>query len=97
METAKKVPQKIERNPFRNDKDKPLHRVQFANACKGKAKPVCSFDYASRLTETMLLGIVALKTGQGELIRWDGEAGKVTNNDNANQHLHREYRKGWTL
>lgn len=97
METAKKVPQKIERNPYRNDKDKPLHRVQFANACKGKAKPVCPFEYASRLTETMLLGIVALKTGQGELIRWDGEAGKVTNNDKANQHLHREYRKGWKL
>ena len=89
--------QKYERVAFRNEKDRPLHRMQFANTCKGKTKQVCPFEYASRLTETMLLGIVALKTGQGKLIRWDGEAGRVTNNDSANQYLGREYRKGWTL
>ena len=52
---------------------------------------------ASKLTETMVLGIVALKTGQGVQIKYDGEAGKVTNVDAANQYLQREYRKGWTL
>ena len=96
MEEAKKVPQKIERT-VKNEKGDNLHRVMFANAVKGKNKPVCSFEYASRLTETMLLGVVALKTGQGVQIRWDGEAGKVTNNAKANEFLHREYRKGWTL
>lgn len=97
MEDAKKVPQKYERVAYRNERGRPLHRMQFANTCKGNTKQVCPFEYASRLTETMLLGIVALKTGQGKLIRWDGEAGRVTNNDNANQFLGREYRKGWTL
>ncbi len=97
MEDAKKVPQKYERVAYKDDKGNNLHRVQFANTCKGKTKQVNPFEYASRLTETMLLGIVALKTGQGKLIRWDGEAGRVTNNDNANQYLEREYRKGWVL
>jgi hypothetical protein len=45
----------------------------------------------------MLLGIVALRTGQGRRIHYDGEAGKVTNIADANQYLHREYRKGWSL
>ena len=43
------------------------------------AKASSDFEYASRLTETMLLGIVALKTGYGRQIKYDGEAGKVTN------------------
>jgi hypothetical protein len=43
----------------------------------------------------MLLGVVALKAGQR--IEWDGEAGRVTNAPDANQHLHQSYRAGWTL
>jgi len=45
----------------------------------------------------MLLGIVALKTGQGAQIYYDGEKGEVTNLKEANQYLQREYRKCWTL
>jgi hypothetical protein len=45
----------------------------------------------------MLLGIVALRTGQGKKIHYDGESGKVTSPTEANQYLQREYRKGWTL
>jgi hypothetical protein len=96
MEAAKKVPQKYERI-MANEKGEALHRMNFAKACKGEAKPSSEFEYASKLTETMLLGIVALKTGQGVQIKYDGEAGKVTNVAAANQYLHREYRKGWTL
>ncbi len=73
------------------------HRMNWINAIKGKEKATCPFEYASRLTETMLLGVVAMKTGQGKRIYYDGNAGRVTNNDAANQHLQREYRKGWTL
>jgi predicted dehydrogenase len=96
MEAAAKVPQKYERIPTNKDKDA-LHRQNWAKACKGQAQPSSSFEYASKLTETMLLGIVALKTGQGAQIRYDGEKGEVTNLKEANQYLHREYRKGWTL
>lgn len=73
------------------------HEMNWANACKGIGEATCPFDYAGPLTETMLLGIVALKTGQGAKIHWDGKKGKVTNIDEANQHLHREYREGYTL
>ncbi len=30
-------------------------------------------------------------------LTWDGENMKVTNLPEANEFLHREYRKGWTL
>lgn len=96
MEEAKKVPQKYERIAT-DERNNALHRQNWAKACKGDAKPSSPFEYASRLTETMVLGIVALKTGQGVQIRYDGEAGKVTNVDAANQYLGREYRKGWSL
>ena len=73
------------------------HEMQWANAIKNGTPASCPFDYASRLTETMLLGIVALRAGQGEKIYYDGAAGRVTNFDDANQYLRREYRAGWKL
>jgi predicted dehydrogenase len=96
MEAAAKAPQKYDRIETDNDKN-PLHRQNWAKACKGQAKATSPFEYASKLTETMLLGIVALKTGQGAQIRYDGEKGEITNVKEANQYLHREYRKGWIL
>jgi hypothetical protein len=30
-------------------------------------------------------------------IEYDGERGRITNNDEANAHLGREYRSGWGL
>ncbi len=54
-----------------------------------------NFDYAGRLTETVLLGVVALKAG-GK-IEWDAANMKVTNNTDANQHLKRDYRKGFSI
>ena len=45
----------------------------------------------------MLLGVVALRTGQGKRIDYDGEGGKITNVSQANQYLHREPRKGWVI
>ncbi|HWC77668.1 MAG TPA: Gfo/Idh/MocA family oxidoreductase [Blastocatellia bacterium] len=96
MEAALKVEKRYERVETNERKDA-LHRVNWAKAAKGQAKAVCPFEYAATLTETMLLGIVALRTGQGRRIHYDGEAGKVTNIADANQYLHREYRKGWSL
>ena len=47
------------------------------------------------LNETMILGVVALRAGQP--IEYDGASGRVTNGDEANRYLDREYRKGWEL
>ncbi|MBK8316100.1 MAG: Gfo/Idh/MocA family oxidoreductase [Acidobacteria bacterium] len=96
MEVALKVPKtypRIESDP----KVSPKHRMNWAHAIMGKAKATCPFEYASRLTETMLLGVVALKTGQGKRILYDGAAGTITNVAEANQYLKREYRTGWSL
>ncbi|MGH8694497.1 MAG: Gfo/Idh/MocA family oxidoreductase [Burkholderiales bacterium] len=99
MEAAAKVPKTY----FRVEKsgEGPMaqakHRMNWINAIKGKEKATCPFEYATRLTETMLLGVVAMKVGQSKKIYYDGEKGQITNNSEANQHLQREYRKGWTL
>jgi hypothetical protein len=40
---------------------------------------------------------VALRAGQGKKILYDGATGQVTNADDANQYLTREYRAGWNM
>jgi hypothetical protein len=98
MEVAAKVPKtypRIETNEEAQRSAK--HRMNWAKAIMGKEKNTCPFEYASRLTETMLLGVVAMRAGQGKRIYYDGVAGKITNNADANQYLQREYRKGWSL
>jgi hypothetical protein len=45
----------------------------------------------------MLLGIAALRTGQGKTLLYDGEQGRITNVADANQYLTREYRAGWAI
>ena len=49
-----------------------------------------NFDYAGRLTETVLLGNLAMRAGQK--IEWDAKNLKVTNVPEANQFVKREYR-----
>ena len=99
MDAAAKVPKTYPRIETTGDGPTPqaTHRMNWANAIRGKGKNTCPFEYAGRLTETMLLGVVAMRTGQGKRIYYDGEAGKITNVAEANQYLQREYRKGWSL
>jgi len=68
---------------------------QWINACKGDLKTSCNFDYSGTAGEQMLLGLVAYRVG--EKILYDGRAGRVTNNDKANELLSRKYREGWVL
>jgi predicted dehydrogenase len=89
-EEAALVPKTYERIPW-------SHPLNWAKAAKGQAKSSSPFEYAAQLTETMLLGIVALRTGQGRKIVYDGENMRVTNIPEANQYLTREYRAGWSV
>lgn len=73
------------------------HEMNWAMACMGQTEPSCPFEYAGPLTETMLLGVAALYAGYGRKLYWDGRNGEFTNAPDANQYLHREYRKGWEL
>jgi len=84
----------------RRAKDKvipPLGHFQkeWVDACKGDLKTSCDFDYGGKLIEMMLLGLVAYRVGKK--LEYDGEKGRVTNSDEANALLSREYRPGWTL
>jgi len=71
------------------------HHREWLAACKGEGNTMSHFDYASCLTEFVLLGNVALFTGKP--IEYDPIAGKVVNEPEANKFLHRKYRQGWTL
>jgi len=73
------------------------HVMNWVQAVRGEMAAVSPFDYAAPLTETMLLGMVALRTGQGRKIVYDADAMRVTNVPEANQYLQREYRAGWSL
>jgi hypothetical protein len=85
--------------PPRQQPDSPVvtHEMNWVNAIKEGKQAIAPFDYAAPLTETMLLGIVALRTGQGRKITYDGNTMTVTNAPEANQFLRREYRPGWNL
>ena len=87
---AAKVPQSVQRITV-------SHEVNFVQACKGEATASSPFEYASALTETMLLGIAALRAGQNRKVSYDATNMRFTNAPDADHFLTREYRKGWEL
>lgn len=66
---------------------------EFADACKGGNLPLSNFEYGARLTETALLGLVALDLKKK--IEWDAENMSVKNCSQKSIFLDREYRTGW--
>jgi hypothetical protein len=72
------------------------HYHHWIDACLGKTTTAAGFDYSGPLTETVLLGTVALLCADRELA-WDAERMEVTNVPEANQHLRRTYRKVWAV
>src|SRR5690606_38170912 len=71
--------------PIRNyDTEGPKHYHQFVDACLGKAECSAPFAYASRLTETILLGTIAGRF-PGETLHWDAEAARFKE-EKANQY-----------
>lgn len=71
------------------------HEVNWAQACKGEATASCPFEYASALTEVMLLGVAALRAGPSRKILYDAAGMTITNIPAANAYLTREFRAGW--
>jgi predicted dehydrogenase len=83
------------------------HYAQWVNACiagYGKQEVSSPFEYAGPLTETILMGNLALRAynvkegthfaGRKKLL-WDAQNMKITNFDPANQFVKRTYRDGW--
>ena len=71
------------------------HHREFINACKGGPAAMSNFDYAGPLSETVLLGNLAVRTDKR--VEWDAANMRSTNVPEANQYVKREYRKGWSL
>jgi hypothetical protein len=74
----------------------PGHKEEWFAACKGGPPAMSNFSYAGPFTETVVLGCVAMRFPDQRL-EWDGPNMKVTNIEEANQYLRREYRSGWEI
>ena len=90
METAHNVPKSIPRIEW-------SHELNWAKAIRGEAKASSPFEYSAQLTETMLLGVAALRAGQGKKVIYDAEKMEFTNAPDANQYLARQFRSGWAI
>lgn len=94
------------------------HQVSWTDAIKAgfesaeHKRLTSSFDYSGPLTETVLMGNIAIrsfsnatkidKNGRMEFdgrkkLLWDGNNMKITNHDPANEFVKRQYREGWKL
>ncbi|HET7631338.1 MAG TPA: Gfo/Idh/MocA family oxidoreductase [Gemmatimonadaceae bacterium] len=73
------------------------HERNWALAAKGLAQESSPISYASQLTETMLLGVVAVRAGQGRKIYYDAQDMHVTNMPELDQYLKRDFRPGWAI
>jgi len=71
------------------------HHRDWLDACKGGAAPSSNFGYGARLTEIVLLGVLALRAGKK--LSWDAAAMKATNAPETDAMVCGQYRKGWEI
>jgi predicted dehydrogenase len=71
------------------------HHAEWIKACKTSGPTTCDFDYSGALTESVLLGNVAYRTGKR--IEWDTKHLRARNCREAEQFVHHHYRKGWKI
>ncbi|MGD9854428.1 MAG: Gfo/Idh/MocA family protein [Planctomycetaceae bacterium] len=71
------------------------HYTEWTSAIVGDGKTSCPFSYSGPLTETVLLGNVAYRTGA--MIEWDSPSLKAVGVPAAESFLRREYRPGWEI
>ena len=71
------------------------HYLEWAQACKTGSPTMSNFEFASLVTEVVLLGNVALLAG--ETIEVNPQTGDPISPLSARRYLSRPYRKGWAL
>ena len=93
-----KPEQTLPRIPYRANGDQ-RQKWEFVSTIKGEYAPgpMASFDYGGRLTETILIGNLALRAGEGARIEWDAKNLVSPNVPEVNQYVGREYREGWEI
>lgn len=71
------------------------HHAEWLKACKDGSPTTCNFDYSGALTEAVLLGTVAYRTGKK--LDWDAATLKATNCPEADKLINKVYRAGWEV
>ena len=92
MKKYKRPRKTLERIPGGKDG----HEQDWIRACKGGKPASSNFEYSGPLSETVLMGNLAVRY-PGRPLLWNGEAMQVTNDEEANAYVRREYREGWHL
>jgi predicted dehydrogenase len=72
------------------------HYHGWVDGCLTGKQPSDGFEYGGALTEAVLLGNIAVRFRE-QLLKWDAEALKFTNLDEANRWITRDYRDGWEI
>jgi len=72
-----------------------LHIRNFVDCVKSRQRPHCDIETGHRSNSFALLANIALETRSR--LDWDAKAERITNNKDANKHLHYEYRAPWKL
>jgi predicted dehydrogenase len=79
----------------RNPRAQNAPYIEWIAGCKGGPMSLSNFDYASRLTEAMLVGVLAVRLGKK--IEWNSDKMQATNAPEAAPIIKREYRRGWAV
>ena len=66
---------------------------QWVRACRGTAPSDASFENVAAITETILLGTIAVRVDRK--LRWDAEKVRFVDAPDADALMSREYRPGW--
>jgi len=76
-------------------KRSPGHQQNFVDAVKSRTQPESNLEYARKMTLPMHLGLISYRLKRK--LEWDSEKEKFIHDKEANNYLHREYRKKWDL
>jgi predicted dehydrogenase len=71
------------------------HHIEWINACKGGPATQSNFAYASKLTEGLLFGLLAVRVGKK--IEWDAEQMRATGCPEADAFIRPQLRSGWEV
>lgn len=71
------------------------HHREWIDAIRNDGNTTCNFDYSGALTESVLLGNVAYRTGRR--IDWDTASLRARDCPEADAFIQHRYRAGWTL
>lgn len=89
-----KLRQEYKKGPVVLPRSKGHHR-DWLDACKGGPPAGSNFEWASRLTEIVQLGILALRTGKA--IEWDAAGMQARGVPQAEPFIRQTYRQGWEM